>query len=75
MSGLDHGVGYPLLLLCHAKAPNCRKNKAFNGLDHYSGWQKVAEAVIEAPCHIMEMLLVINVQAVTTALPDSRRRG
>jgi putative transposase len=27
--GFDHGVGHPLLLLCHAKAPNYRKNKAF----------------------------------------------
>jgi hypothetical protein len=46
--GFDHGVGHPLLLLCHAKAPNCRKNKAFNGLGHYAVLPKVADAVIEA---------------------------
>src|SRR5712691_11624673 len=51
--GFDHGVGHPLLLLYNAKAPNCRKNKAFNGLDHYSEWPKVADAVIKASfCHI-----------------------
>ena len=47
--GFDHGVGHPLLLLYNAKAPNCRKNKAFNGLGHYSEWPKVADAVIKAP--------------------------
>jgi hypothetical protein len=31
-TGFDHGVGHPLLLLYDAKAPNCRKNKAFKGL-------------------------------------------
>jgi hypothetical protein len=46
--GFDHGVGHPLLLLYNAKAPNCRKNKAFNGLGHYSEWPKVADAVIKA---------------------------
>jgi len=47
-SGFDHGVGHPLLLLHDAKAPNCRKNKAFKGLGHYSEWPKVADAVIKA---------------------------
>src|SRR5712691_13145432 len=47
--GFDHGVGHPpLLLLGDAKAPNCRKNKAFNDLGHYSEWPKVADAVIKA---------------------------
>jgi hypothetical protein len=47
--GFDHGVGHPLLLLSGAKAPNCRKNKAFNDLGHYAEWPKVADAVIKAP--------------------------
>src|SRR6266478_1636110 len=38
----------PLLLLYDAKAPNCRKNKAFKGLGHYAEWPKVADAVIKA---------------------------
>jgi hypothetical protein len=46
--GFDHGVGHPLLLLYDAKVSNDQKSKAFKGLDHYSGWQKVGEAVIEA---------------------------
>ena len=46
--GFDHGVGHPLLLLCDAKAPNFRKNKAFKDLSHYAEWPKVADAVIEA---------------------------
>ena len=46
--GFDHGVGHPLLLLCNAKAPNYRKNKAFKILGHYAEWPKVADAVIEA---------------------------
>jgi hypothetical protein len=46
--GFDHGVGHPLLLLYDAKAPNCRKNKAFKGLGHYAEWPKVADAVIMA---------------------------
>ena len=46
--GFDHGVGHPLLHLCDAKAPHCRKNKAFKGLCHYSEWPKVADAVIKA---------------------------
>ena len=46
--GFDHGVGHPLLLLCDAKAPNYRKNKAFKDLGHYSEWPKVADAVIKA---------------------------
>ena len=45
--GFDHGVGHPLLLLCIAKAPKCLKNKAFDDLDHYSEWPKVADAVIK----------------------------
>jgi len=36
--GFDHGVGHPLLLLCHAKEPNYRKNKAFNDLAYYAEW-------------------------------------
>ena len=28
-TGFDHGAGHPLLLLCDAKAPNLRNNKAF----------------------------------------------
>jgi hypothetical protein len=47
-TGFDHGVGHPLLLLGDAKAPNCRKNKAFNDLGHYAEWPKVADAVIKA---------------------------
>ena len=46
--GFDHGVGHLLLLLYNAKAPNCRKNKAFKDLGHYSEWPKVADAVIKA---------------------------
>src|SRR5712691_9691608 len=46
--GFDHGVGHPLLLLCHAKAPNYRKHKAFNDLAYYAEWPKVADAMIEA---------------------------
>jgi hypothetical protein len=37
-----------LRLLCHEKAPNYRKNKAFNDLAYYSEWPKVAGAVIKA---------------------------
>jgi hypothetical protein len=47
-TGFDHGVGHPLLLLCDAKAPNYRKNKAFKDSGHYSEWSKVADAVIKA---------------------------
>jgi hypothetical protein len=36
--GFDHGVGHPLLLLCHAKAPNYLKKKAFKDLAYYSEW-------------------------------------
>ena len=46
--GFDHGVGHPLLLLCHAKAPNYRKKKAFKDLAYYAEWPKVADAVIKA---------------------------
>ena len=46
--GLDHGVGHPLLLLCHAKAPNYLKKKGFKNLPDYSKWPKVADVVIEA---------------------------
>jgi hypothetical protein len=45
--GLDHGVGHPLLLLCHAKAPNYLKKKGFKDLLDYPKWPKVADAVIE----------------------------
>jgi hypothetical protein len=55
-TGFDHGVGHPLLLLDDAKAPNYRKNKAFNDLDHYSEWPKVADAVIKAVAHISRSL-------------------
>src|SRR6266446_5254644 len=48
MLSFDHGVGHPLLLLYDAKAPNCRKNKVFKGLGHYSEWPKVVDAVIKA---------------------------
>jgi hypothetical protein len=46
--GSDHGAGHPLLILCPAKEPNCRKYKALKEFDHYSKWPKVADAVIEA---------------------------
>jgi hypothetical protein len=46
--GFDHGAGHPLLLLCDAKAPNLRNNKAFRSLGHYFEWPKVADAVIKA---------------------------
>src|SRR6266542_3916437 len=46
--GFDHGVGHPLLLLCRTEAPNYRKKKAFEDLDYYSEWPKVADAVIKA---------------------------
>src|SRR5215471_5645055 len=45
--GFDHGVGQRLLLLCHAKAPNYGKKKAFKDLAYYSEWPKVADAVIK----------------------------
>src|SRR6266487_5197971 len=45
--GLDHGVSHLLLFLYDAKAPHCRKNKAFKGLGHYAEWPKVADAVIK----------------------------
>jgi len=47
-AGFDHGFGHPLLLLCHAKAPNYLKKKEFKDLPDYSKWPKVADAVIEA---------------------------
>ncbi len=46
--GIDHGAGHPLLLLCHTKAPNYRKNKEFKDSANYSQWPKVAGAMIEA---------------------------
>jgi hypothetical protein len=46
--GFDHGVGHPPLLLCNAKAPNCRNNTSLKDLSHYAEWPKVADAVIEA---------------------------
>jgi hypothetical protein len=48
LSGFDHGVGHPLLLLDDAKAPNYQKNKAFKDLGHYAEWPQVADAVIKA---------------------------
>jgi hypothetical protein len=45
---MDHGAGHPLLLLCHAKAPNYRNNKGFKDFTNYSQWPKVAGAMIEA---------------------------
>jgi hypothetical protein len=48
ISGFDHGVGHPLLLLYDAKAPNWRKNKVFKGLGQYAEWPKVADTVIKA---------------------------
>jgi hypothetical protein len=62
-TGFDHGVGHPLLLLCDAKAPNFRKNKAFKDLSHYAEWPKVADAVIEA------------VEGFSTAYIWQRRQG
>ena len=56
--GFDHGVGHPLLLLYNAKAPNCRKNKALNGLGHYAEWPKVADAVIKAGFDLQISLIV-----------------
>jgi hypothetical protein len=53
--GFDHGVGHPLLLLCHAKAPNYGKKKAFKDLAYYSEWPKVADAVIKA---VSSMVLI-----------------
>jgi hypothetical protein len=46
--GFDHGVGHPLLLLCHAKAPSYRKKKTCKDLACYSEWLKVADVVIKA---------------------------
>src|SRR5438876_11476535 len=48
VTGFDHGVGHPLLLLGDAKIHNYRKNKVFKDLGHYSEWPTVADAVIEA---------------------------
>jgi hypothetical protein len=48
----DHGVGHPLLLLCDAKAPKCRKNKMFKHLDCHAEWPKVADAVIKSPAAV-----------------------
>jgi hypothetical protein len=36
MTGFDHGVGHPLLLLYDAKTPHGQKVKEFKGLDHDS---------------------------------------
>jgi len=41
-----------LLLLCHAKAPNYGKQKAFKDLAYYSEWLKVADAVIKVHMHM-----------------------
>src|SRR5215510_10792185 len=48
LCGFDHGVGHPLLLLCHAKAPSYRKKKTCKDLASYSEWLKVADVVIKA---------------------------
>jgi hypothetical protein len=45
---VSNGVGHPLLRLCDAEAPHCRKNKAFKDLGHSPEWPKVADAVIKA---------------------------
>jgi hypothetical protein len=55
--GFDHGAGHPLLLLCDAKAPNLRNNKAFRSLGHYFEWPKVADAVIKAKSCIISVEL------------------
>jgi hypothetical protein len=55
--GLDHGVGHLLRLLDDAKAPHCRKNKAFKGLGHDAAWPKVADAVIKAGELILKLAL------------------
>jgi hypothetical protein len=34
-SGLDHGAGHSLLLLCDAKTPHDKKSKEFKALGHY----------------------------------------
>ena len=34
-TGLDHGVGHPLLLLYNTKTPNCHKSKTFKDLGRY----------------------------------------
>jgi hypothetical protein len=57
--GLDHGVGHPLLLLCHAKAPNYLKKKGFKDLPDYSKWPKVADAVIEA-CNLFALSFTLT---------------
>ncbi len=46
--GLDHGVGHSPLLLCDAKTPNYRRNKASEDSGRHSEWPKVADTVIEA---------------------------
>jgi hypothetical protein len=35
LSGLDHGAGHSLLLLCDAKTPRDKKSKEFKALGHY----------------------------------------
>ena len=34
-TGLDHGAGHSLLLLCDAKTPRDKKSKEFKALGHY----------------------------------------
>ena len=58
--GLDHGVGHPLLLLGDAKIPNCRKNKVFKDLGHYSEWPKVADAVIKATTSPSRLVIFLD---------------
>src|SRR5712692_5140997 len=68
--GFDHGVGHPLLLLCNAKAHNCRNNKSLEGLWHYFEWPKVADAVIEAPqFHVQKFHHPSDQQSIPHALP------
>src|SRR4051812_36026546 len=61
--GFDHGVGHPLLLLGDAKAPNFRKNNAFNDLGHYSAWPKVTDAVIKAHNTTPKLFFLTPVQS------------
>ena len=52
--GFDHGAGHPLLFLDDTKAPHCQKNNGFSDLGNYSEWPKVAGAVIQAYCSIIQ---------------------
>jgi hypothetical protein len=50
---VSNGVGHPLLLLCDAEAPHCRKNKACKEGGHAPEWPKVADTVIKAACSLL----------------------